>query len=153
MYLRPCQQGIILLCRHLFYSTHSNWSRIYANFVSTWPSMITSGQFICTEVSGSEKTTFRGFALSKFAQLSIQSFGLSSVLIIPTWSLLSVLFERALFLLRRKSSVRAIWCSASTRLEMREISIRVINASSCSGERWCEESERPRAKEGMIAAL
>ena len=132
--------------------TYSNWSRMYANLVSRCPSIITSGQFIWVDVSEPMNTTLRGFALSNSTHLSIHSFGLSSVLIIPTWSLILV-FVDALVLLCRKSSVRAMWCSASTRLEIREMSMRVTKASSCSGERWCEESERPNANEGIIAAL
>ena len=46
-----------------------------------------------------------------------------------------------------------MWCSASTRRDIRETSMRCMNESSRSGSRYGEDRERPSERLGMTALL
>lgn len=127
---------------------YSNWSRMYANFASPWPSTRTCGHScLACLFSGSEYITLRGFDRSKVAHFSMLSAGFMSVCMMPTRCASRVLA----FCL--KSSVRAIWCCAKTRREIRDTNIRLMNASSWSGSRYGEDRERPRTRDGIMEAL
>ena len=130
---------------------YSRCSRMYANFVFTCPSTMTSGHFALRvfEPSPYLSSMSTGRSLSSFVQCSMLCLTLSPVNMIPTWGSSG----DSCSCLAPKCFDNAMWCSARTRLDIREMSIRLMNESSWSGGRCGELRERPSDKFGMTVAL
>jgi hypothetical protein len=131
---------------------------MYANFVDTCPSITTGGHRISRlplAPSSPTNTTRSGLSRSKSTHLRMLLAMSNSVEIIPTCSVLflSTARSRCSGLDTEKSLDSAMWCSARTRRDIRETSMRLMNASSSSGGRYGEDSESPSESAGMTAAL
>ena len=126
--------------------TYSKCSFMYANFVSPCPSTITSGQALCTSPSP------HGRSLNSRAHFSTLLRAFSPVKMMPTCGSISSCW-RVLVVRSAWCSVSAMWCSARTRREMRETSMRRMNASNSSGGRCGDARDRPRERSGITAEL
>ena len=122
---------------------------MYANLISGCPSMVTSDHGMSlTGPPRSSPSAWHGRCWRYLAHLRIRSFTLSPVAIMPTLS-------RVRFgpLCSRMDLVSAMWCSASTRRDIRETSIRRMNESRRSGRRYGEDRDMPSERFGITDLL
>lgn len=123
---------------------------MYANFVSTWPSTMTSDHGVLLRGPLKASSSLSYGRLRRYSvHLSMHSFTFNPVQIMPTLSFASGESSfRALTVL-----FSAMWCSANTLLDILETSILRMNASSRSGRMYGDESDMPRDRFGMTDLL